>query len=100
MVVQDIIHEYILFWGLIMEYKTIAEELKKNGFVENKYGSPEKTIGQMKVAFVDHPFYHVILYSRKSEDGRTIYTPGEIKLPKKCDINDVKYVIDSLERSK
>lgn len=69
-----------------MDYDVIADELVKKGFIRNSYGSPEKTIGSMNVAFVEHPFYHVIMYSKISTDNRTVYTPGEIKLPKKCDL--------------
>ena len=79
-----------------MEYDIIVEELVKQGFLKNGYGSPQKTIGNYNITFVDNPFYHVIMYSRKSENARTLYTPSEIKLPKICNIDDVLFVIDRL----
>ena len=79
-----------------MKYSVIAEELMKYGFSKNNYGSPEATIENYNIAFVEHPFYHVIVYSRKNDSNRTLYVPGDIKLPKACDINDVLFVIESL----
>lgn len=79
-----------------MEYKIIAEELVKNGFTIDSFGCPEKTIGNIHIIFSEHPIYHVVMFSRESENGRTLHIPADIKLPKKCDTDDVIYVIDSL----
>jgi hypothetical protein len=77
-----------------MEYEVICKHLLNKGFVKNSLGSVIKAINGYKIAFVEHPFYHVIIYSYA--DKNKLIEPGDIKLPKKCDINDVEYVIDKL----
>ncbi len=79
-----------------MDYSIIANYLiETRGFVENSFGSVEKTIKNFHFTFVEHPFYHVIMYSQ-SRENNTIFVPSDIKLPTNCDIDDVLSVIDKL----
>jgi len=80
----------------VMNYEIISEQLVKKGFLKNSYGSPKKTIKNFNIAFVEHPFYHIIMYSLQNEDSRTLLVPSKIKLPKTCDIDDVLFAIDNL----